>query len=426
MSKVFGALMIKIYGTNAFVMDSGERYCHVVDRASGLPEYYPNLFLTTQIRNKGDAFSTMEAAAGHLVVLFRFLDRRDINLERRFLAKNFLFEHELDDLRDFTQRRFRKPPASACNVSMSFTDDELEESKGAVNNGTQYARLTTVALYLSWFAKHLLKNPSQEDYDRINAMAEQIKERRPAKKGRNETRDRALDKDQIDALFEVIRLGSECNPFSPPVQRRNRLMILLLYHLGIRGGELLNIRIPDIDFSANRITIVRRADEKDDSRVREPNAKTLERIIPLGDTLVKELHEYITRERRRVTNAKKNNFLFVTHKDGPTVGQPVSKAAYYKVLRVVAAVSPQLYTVTGHMLRHTWNDKFSEKMDGMDTPLSEARQEQVRSFLMGWKPGSGTAATYNKRFIEKKAHEANLSMQEASGTRAPKELKNDE
>ncbi len=66
-------------------------------------------------------------------------------------------------------------------------------------------------------------------------------------------------------LFETIKLESELNPFSIDVQRRNRLMILLLYHLGIRGGELLNIRIQDIDFSSNRILIVRRADEQADS-----------------------------------------------------------------------------------------------------------------------------------------------------------------
>ncbi|WP_262420567.1 hypothetical protein [Pantoea vagans] len=49
--------MEKIYGATNFVMDSGERYCMVVDRSYGLPEYFPNLFLTTQIRNRGDAFS---------------------------------------------------------------------------------------------------------------------------------------------------------------------------------------------------------------------------------------------------------------------------------------------------------------------------------------------------------------------------------
>ncbi len=68
-------------------------------------------------------------------------------------------------------------------------------------------------------------------------------------------------------------------------------MILLLYHLGIRGGELLNIRIQDIDFSSNRILIVRRADERADSRTNEPTAKTRERLIPLAESLGQEIKE---------------------------------------------------------------------------------------------------------------------------------------
>ncbi|WP_250135622.1 hypothetical protein [Escherichia coli] len=82
--------MEKIYGVTKFVMDSGERYCMVVDRSSGLPMYYPNLFLTIQIRNRGDAFSTMLAAASNLVILLRFVDSRGINLEQRFFDQRLL------------------------------------------------------------------------------------------------------------------------------------------------------------------------------------------------------------------------------------------------------------------------------------------------------------------------------------------------
>lgn len=102
--------MEKNYRVTTFVMDSGERYCMVVDRASGLPMYYPTLFLTTQIRNREDAFSTMLAAANNLVMLLRFVESRDIDLEQRFLTKDFFKPHELDDLRDFAQCKQRKGP----------------------------------------------------------------------------------------------------------------------------------------------------------------------------------------------------------------------------------------------------------------------------------------------------------------------------
>ena len=41
----------------------------------------------------------MLAAASNLVVLLRFLDNRGIDLEQRFLTKNFFKPYELDDLR---------------------------------------------------------------------------------------------------------------------------------------------------------------------------------------------------------------------------------------------------------------------------------------------------------------------------------------
>jgi len=43
----------------------------------------------------------------------------------------------------------------------------------------------------------------------------------------------------------------------------------------------------------------------------------------------------------------------------------------------------------------------------------------MRSYLMGWKEGSGTAAHYNKRFVKKKANEAALKLQEGM-IRVPK------
>jgi|TARA_Y100001938_G_C7857643_1_gene313967 integrase len=108
--------------------------------------------------------------------------------------------------------------------------------------------------------------------------------------------------------------------------------------LGLRGGELLNIKIEDIDFSKHQVRVVRRADEPDDPRIKEPNVKTLERTIPVAESLSKELHDYITKDRRKVQNARRNRFLFVTHKSGPTVGRPISKSGYHKILLVVKGV----------------------------------------------------------------------------------------
>jgi len=43
--------------------------------------------------------------------------------------------------------------------------------------------------------------------------------------------------------------------------------------------------------------------------------------------------------------------------------------------------------------------------------VSSAEEEKIRSYLMGWKGGSGTASTYTRRHIERKAREAALLLQ---------------
>lgn len=404
--------------TTSFVLDSGERYCLVIDQLNGLPLYHPNLFITTQLRNKSDSFSTMISAANNLVVFLKFLIDRGINFEERIMSRIFLTINEIDDLRDYTQLKI-----SSLSRKIPKNKRSME---ALVSPITHYMRLTTIADYCGWYANHLIRQPNLNESMQIKRLESQIKSRRPAKKGRNNRQDKSLDDAQLEVLFEVIRIDSDFNPFSKDVQRRNRLIILLLYHLGLRGGELLNLRIQDIDFSKKILRVVRRADEKSDPRVFEPNAKTLERIIPLGDVLVKELHDYITLDRRKIKNAKKNDFLFITHKSGPTVGLPITKSGYYKVINVVRSVSPDLYMLTGHKLRHTWNRKFSERMDSLDNVPSEEKQEQMRSFLMGWKPGSKTAAHYNRRYTEEQAKVAALILQNSSNIRLPNEGLNDE
>jgi len=280
---------------------------------------------------------------------------------------------------------------------------------------------------LRWFAEQITGGAGNKlSVIQISKMESALKSRRPVKKNRNvEVEVKGLSKHQLDLLFELLRPESELNPFKDEsVRVRNRLIFMMLYHLGLRGGELLNIRIRDIDFSANQLIVARRADEKDDPRKDQPLVKTLDRRLPVKDTLVQEVHSYIVNDRRVVPNSSKNDFLFITHKSGPTQGQPLSKSTYKKIISLVRGLSPSLFNLRGHQLRHSWNEVFSERMDLMDEPPTSEQQEKIRSYLMGWREGSGTAATYNKRFIRRKANEAAMDLQEGM-IRLPKDVSND-
>ncbi len=361
-------------------MSSGERYCLLVS-SSGLPLFYPNLYVTTQVRNRSQSFSAMESTLGGISVLHRFLDERGENLEERFRKGRFLEDSELDAIRDFCQLSFRRSSdagGTAAVVPLKGRKDCVEH----VSSETEYVRLTVIAKYIRWLAEQITGTSADKSATLKIARMEQIlKSRRPVKKSRNaETDVKGLTDEQLDILFELFRPESEFNPFSDnSVAVRNRLIFLLLYHLGIRGGELLNIRIRDFDFASNQLVIARRADNKDDPRTDQPLVKTLDRRLPLKDTLAKEIHNYILKERRQVRNAGKNDFLLITHKAGPTQGQPLSKSAYKKIMAVVRSVSPSLFKFTRHQLRHTRNEKFSDQIDAMDDPPDEEHQEKIRS-----------------------------------------------
>jgi integrase len=407
-----------------FVMSLGERYCLLVD-GSGLPLYYPNLYITTQVRNRSLSFSAMESTLSGISVLNRFLDERDENLQLRFQEGRFFDDSELDSIRDFCQIKFRTRTTQEDPKGV-FTLDELQWSDKKVSSETEYVRLTVIAKYMKWLAEQIIGvTKDRLSVLQIGRMEKALKSRRPVKKNRNaETDVKGLSEEQLDLLFELFRPESDFNPFkNKSIRVRNRLIFLMLYHLGLRGGELLNIRIRDMNFGSNQLIVARRADEKDDPRKDQPLVKTLDRRLPLKDTLAKEIHSYITQERRGVGNSSRNDFLFVTHKSGPTQGQPLSKSAYKKIINVVRNVSPSLFNLTGHQLRHAWNETFSDQMDSMDEPPSTEQQEKIRSYLMGWKEGSGTASTYNKRFIRRKANEAAMNLQTGM-VRLPKGVNN--
>jgi integrase len=409
-----------------FVMESGERYCLLVDDRSGLPLFYPNLYITTQVRNRSLSYSAMESTLGGISVLMRFLDERGESAEKRFQMGKFFQENELDAIRDFCQLKFRSQTITE-NPSRLFTFSELCEFDEKVSSETEYVRLTVIAQYVKWLAEHITGlSKDRTTFIQIGKMEKGLKSRRPVRKKRNNENDeKGLTKEQLDLLFELFRPNSEFNPFKDvSVRTRNRLIFLMLYHLGLRGGELLNIRIRDIDFGKNQLVIARRADEIEDPRTYQPLVKTLDRRLPMKNTLAKEVHHYIINERKKIKNSAKNDFLFVTHKEGPTQGQPLSRSGYNKVMEIVRKASPSLYNLTGHQLRHSWNEAFSDYMDSMDEPPSQEQQEKMRSYLMGWKEGSGTAAHYNNRFVKRKANEAALKLQDGM-VRLPKGLSNE-
>jgi integrase len=170
---------------------------------------------------------------------------------------------------------------------------------------------------------------------------------------------------------------------------------------------LLGVRLRDIDFQKLEVHIARRADTKDDPRAHQPLAKTHARVLSLSEDLAELTQNYVIWCRANQGASRRHDYLFVS---GGT-GKPLSLAGANKLFVALRTAGLNLPDdLTAHVLRHSWNDRFSKEMERAG--VSPELEQKMRSVLMGWSPTSESAATYTRRYVRQRASEAMKSMQE--------------
>lgn len=387
-------------------LSDGERYMLLVDE-SGMPLYYPTLYITTVVRGGSRAANTIQNALGAIKALYAWQHYYQIDLESRFACGELLEAREIHGLRDFLQCSLGAEPQPEKIISI----DARARRPKIVSSKEHYARMTVIAGYLGFLAAQL-HHGSEESKKRIERMVSQVRANRPkiSSKSQRDRDEIHLDEDLLDRLDKALKPGSESNPVADyGVQVRNALMIAILRATGIRRGELLNLKVEDIDFSSNSLSVVRRPDAKGDARAYQPVVKTRERTIPIDSLLVERIYDYVVNHRRKVASAKKHGYLFVTHKVGPTCGHPLSIAGFSKFMSEIKKIASDFEGVHAHALRHAWNYMFSKQSD--EKGVTPEREQLLRSYLMGWSETSETSGTYNKRHIKEEAGKSVLELQ---------------
>jgi integrase len=396
-------------------LPSGEARAFLLD-SLGVPDSYSTLFVTVTLRNAGKSVALQQATLNAINILYRHCQKQCIDLQLRFRQGQFLDRWEVEALRSSVQQSFGSEAKALAKVV------ELGKGKrghvypsAPVATKTQRGRLTYIAQYLGWLANEL--NAGRED-DRsleIAAMCQQIYAIRPPDLQRGEHVDKGrFTRAQNEVLNEIIEPGSDRNPFKCPVQLRNKLVVYLLRSLGKRRGEVLNIRLGDINFAAHRIDIVRRADDPNDPRERQPLVKTNEHSIPLYPELEDLIQEYM-RVRRKIPGTRQHPYLLVTHQAGPTQGQPMTIEGMRKVFRVLKTCDPALRRIHPHLLRHFHSDTMARvQQQGPQTPQSRETARRTRNWLAGRRPESEVDAVYTRRAIEKEAADVSARTQRAT------------
>jgi integrase len=413
------------YFVQPVVLSSGERLPFLCLHATGMPLIPPTVFALASLRATNLATATISQALRAVMVLYLALDDLDIDLDERIYKGRLLDLGEIESLTQLCAlpiEHIVKNSTARQSITRSEPikiDRSKNKSKQAqnfkyVNADTAAIRILYIHRYLKWRATErllkmnttrLMEQAFRESFDcSLNALFARIKTNRR----RNSLNQReGLPESALNVIEEVIAQDSPRNPWVGVHPRaRNELIIRILLDLGIRRGELLGIRIQNINFQKDEVLIARQADSPDDPRTIQPNTKTKDRVLPIGDRLSKLLRAYIQGPRRAIKGARKHDFLIVANGSG----QPLTNAGANKIFHVLRTKVPGLpEELFPHILRHTWNDSFSALMDSRN--ITEEREMQMRSRLMGWSETSGTAATYTRRHTKERAREASIKLQ---------------
>ncbi len=405
------------------VMGKGERIPLLL-KEDGIPLFLPTAWLTVMRRAAYPSANTLQANCYALKFLYMWAADQGIDIEERMLSGQFLQQHEIGNLADAASRPLEnfegKQPKSISSrrvVSLERVRMALPHAPKPVASETKTNRLRTVAQYLRWLGDRGINDIDLTEADkrrkRLGDMSANLLIIVPPSKGRNVVGHReAPSPTEMDRLLAVLEPASPDNPWRDVgLRMRNRLLVHMIYGLGIRRGETLGIKITDhIDWRGNRILIARNADDPEDPRARQPLVKTRDRFLPVKDKLMDMMREYVTYIRAKIPGAKRHQFLFVSHQ----TGKPLSDEGLNKVFRTLrerVVWVPE--NLTPHLLRHGWNDAFSRLID--NRKIDPVREAQMRSEMMGWSPTSGMAATYNKRKIREDAERISLAHQRKLG-----------
>lgn len=408
------------------MFESGERLALLIDAASGGPLFDPTVFVVSEFRARNRSNATIDQVLRALKVFLLFCRARDIDLDKRMLEGELLQLGEVDDLvaicrypmadvEALVSANSRATTPRKTEVVISLERFRKRQAKGPpqIAGDSAALRIRYIRQYIEWLANRSILSKGDRNRSREllicarDTVTEALDARVPSGKSLNGGQERlALDDRDQARLWKIIEPDSSENPWKGSHSRvRNELMIRWLMGLGIRRGELLGLKISDLNFRTNEVFIARRADDPDDPRTNQPNAKTADRYLPISKDLAARTRRYIIEHRRQYPMARKHEFLFIANG-----GAPLSMRGLNKIFEVMGAAHPDLPRVFPHLLRHTNNHNFSAIAD--DLKLDPETEKKTRSQLMGWSETSKTAASYTRREVRRRAREASLQLQD--------------
>lgn len=130
--------------------------------------------------------------------------------------------------------------------------------------------------------------------------------------------------------IEALHLESFSETFEG---KRDRLILELLYSLGIRRAELIGLKMCDVDFGNNTLKVT--------------GKRNKQRIVPLVDTVVELIKQYLVVRNERFGNVK--DVLILTNN-----GNILNETFVYRLINNYFRGVTSKAKKSPHMLRHTF------------------------------------------------------------------------
>ena len=279
-------------GAHAFevrnlVFASGERFPALISVDTGMPDFEVTLYVLSQLRSRNLSASTLTAATRSVMFGLQVLEYMGVNLQNRINHGKLLELGEFDRLMDcffWNQEKLREALSQSREIPVPNRVRRLEsvrksapavDNSQTVNAETSATRLLYFRDFLKWKVDRSLfaLATTHENYQRLTLAKEftmgAINARMPRNANKNDLDARqGLSFEETTQLLESVKLDAELNPWKGEFVRiRNRLIVHLLLNLGLRKGELLGIKVGDVNLEKNELTIYRRADDVEDPRL---------------------------------------------------------------------------------------------------------------------------------------------------------------
>ena len=240
----------------------------------------------------------------------KFIDH--IKFEKRFSSHTIKsYEADLCQFSEYLDENYKiKEPAYAdTNMVRSWIADLSDKG---LSNKTINRKIST----LNSFFKYLLREDELKINPATNIPLPKNSKNLPI----------FVDEDAMAVLFNDIEFGSDFNGI------RDKLILQIFYHTGMRVSELINIKETDVDQISHTIRVL--------------GKRNKERIIPLSREVISLINKYLKLKNQ---NGYSCVNLLITAK-----GKPLYHKLVYRTVNKYLTMVTTLSKKSPHVIRHTF------------------------------------------------------------------------